>query len=118
MPSEDTKILEFNQNQKFDKAPSIIYPDFKSLIKKLGGCKNNLEKLSTTKVDKHTPSGLSISTKWTFDGIQNKHEKSCESIREHAMKIINFEKKKMIALKEEQQESYEKARAYWICKAC
>ena len=112
MPSEDTKILEFNQNQKFDKAPSIIYADFKSLIKKLVGCKNNIEKLSTTKVDKHTPCGLSISTIRTFDGIENKHEKSRESIREHAMKIINFEKKKIIALKEEQQESYEKARAY------
>ena len=25
MPSEDTKTLEFNQYQKSDKAPSIIY---------------------------------------------------------------------------------------------
>ena len=25
MPSEDTKILEFNQYQKFDEAPFIIY---------------------------------------------------------------------------------------------
>ena len=25
MPSEDTRILEFNQNQKSDKAPFIIY---------------------------------------------------------------------------------------------
>ena len=27
MTSEDTKILEFNQSQKFDKAPFIIYAD-------------------------------------------------------------------------------------------
>ena len=27
MPSEDTKILQFNQNQKSDKAPFIIYAD-------------------------------------------------------------------------------------------
>ena len=27
MPSEDTKILEFNQYQKSDKAPFIIYAD-------------------------------------------------------------------------------------------
>ena len=27
MPSEDTKILEFNQYQKFDKVPFIIYAD-------------------------------------------------------------------------------------------
>ena len=29
----------------------------------------------------------------------------CESLREHAMKIINFEKKKLIPLTNEQQES-------------
>ena len=28
MPSEDPKILEFNQYQKSDKAPFIIYADF------------------------------------------------------------------------------------------
>ena len=27
MPSEDTKILEFNQCQKFDKAVFIVYAD-------------------------------------------------------------------------------------------
>ena len=27
MPSEDTKILEFNQFQKSDKAPFVIYAD-------------------------------------------------------------------------------------------
>ena len=42
MPSKDTKILEFNQNQKSDKASCIINPD-------LGGCKNNPENSSTAK---------------------------------------------------------------------
>ena len=32
MPSEDNKILEFNQYQKSDKAPFIIYPDLECLI--------------------------------------------------------------------------------------
>ena len=32
MPSEDTKILEFNQYQNFDKAPFIIYADLECLI--------------------------------------------------------------------------------------
>ena len=48
MPSEDTKILEFNQYRKFDKMLSIIYPDIDSWIKKINGCKNNPEKLSKT----------------------------------------------------------------------
>ena len=34
MPSEDTKILEFDQYQKSDKAPFIISADFERLIEK------------------------------------------------------------------------------------
>ena len=41
MPSEDTKILEFNQYQKSDKAPCIIYVDLEYLMEKIDGCKNN-----------------------------------------------------------------------------
>ena len=43
MPSKDTKILEFNQYQKSDKAPFIIYADLECLIEKIDGCKNNSE---------------------------------------------------------------------------
>ena len=32
MTSEDSKILEFNQYKKFDKAPFIIYVDLECLI--------------------------------------------------------------------------------------
>ena len=34
MPLKDTKILEFNQNQKSDKAPFIIYADLQCIIEK------------------------------------------------------------------------------------
>ena len=34
MPSEDTKILEFNQYQKSDKAPFIIYANLECIIEK------------------------------------------------------------------------------------
>ena len=35
MHSENTKIVEFHQNQKSDKAPFVIYADLESLIKKI-----------------------------------------------------------------------------------
>ena len=35
MPSEDTKILEFNQHQKSDKAPFINYVDLESIVDKI-----------------------------------------------------------------------------------
>ena len=103
MPSEDTKILEFNQYQKFDKTPFIIYADLEYLIEKIDGCKNNPENSFTTKVGEHIPSGFEISTVSLFNSIENKHDVYIgedrmktfrESLREHAMKIINFEKKK------------------------
>ena len=58
MPSEDTKILEFNQYQKSDKAPFIIYGDLECTIDKIDGCKNNPENSSTTKVSENIPSGF------------------------------------------------------------
>ena len=53
MLSEDTKILEFNQYHKSDKAPFIIYAYLECIIKKINGCKNNPENLTTTKVREH-----------------------------------------------------------------
>ena len=55
MLSEDTKILEMNQYQVFVKASSVIYVDLESLIKKADECKNNPEKSSATKIDRHIP---------------------------------------------------------------
>ena len=49
MPSEDTKILEFNHYQKPDKAPFITYGDFESLAEKIDECRNNLENYSQEK---------------------------------------------------------------------
>ena len=103
MPSEDSKILEYNQYQKSDKAPFIIYGDLVCLIEKIDGCINNPEKSSTEKVGKHISSAFFISTILSFKSIENKHDaqrgkdcmkKFCESLRKHATEIINFKKKK------------------------
>ena len=53
MPSEDTKMLEFNQYHKSDKAPFIIYVDLGSLIEGIDGYKSHPENSSTTKVGEH-----------------------------------------------------------------
>ena len=107
MPSEDTKILEFNQYKKSDEAPFVIYADFVCFIEKIDGCKSNPENSSTTKVGEHISSGFSMSTILSFKSIENKcavyrgkdcMKKFCESLGEHAMKIINFKKKKMKVL--------------------
>ena len=43
-------------------------------------------------------------------------KKFSEFLREHAMKIINFKKKKMKLLTKEQQESYENRKICYICQ--
>ena len=73
MPSEETKILEFNQYQKSDKDPFIIYADFECIIENTDGCKNNTENSSTTKVSKYISSGFSMSTVSSFTSIENMH---------------------------------------------
>ena len=74
MPSEDTKILEFNQYQKSDKVPFIIYADLECIIEKIDGCKSNTENLSITIVSKHIPSGFSMHKISSFRRIENKYD--------------------------------------------
>ena len=61
----------------------------------------------------------------SFRSIENRHDvyrgkdsmkKFCESLRERAMKIINFKKKKMTLITKEQQESHQNAKICYICK--
>ena len=102
MPSEDTKIWEFNQCQKSDKAPFIIYPDLEYIIEKIDGCKSNPDNSATTKVSEHIPLGFSMFTISSFTSIEDKHDASrgkdcrkkfCEYLRQHTIKIINLKKK-------------------------
>ena len=41
IPSVDTKLLEFNKYQKYEKATFTIYVDLEGFIEKADGCKNN-----------------------------------------------------------------------------
>ena len=75
MPSVGTKISEFDQYQKSDKAPFIVYANLECIIEKIDGCKNNPENSSTTTiVSEHIPSGLSTSTVSLFRSIEYKHD--------------------------------------------
>ena len=73
MPSEYTKILEFNQCQKSDKVPFVIYADLECIIEKIDGYKNSPENSSTTKVSEHIPSGFSMSTISSFKSTEKKY---------------------------------------------
>ena len=112
MPEKDNKILKQNYGEKSMKVPFIIYADLEPLLEKMSTRHNNSEKSSTTKINKHTPSGYSLFTMnylhCSFDTIKDKLDyyrgkncmkNFCLDLREHATKIINYEKKEMILLK-------------------
>ena len=72
IPSEDTKVLEFNQFHKSNKTPLIVYADRESLTEHIDGCKNNTKKLFRTKVGKHIPSGFLMLAMSSFKDIGKK----------------------------------------------
>ena len=116
MPNEDSKI-KYNQGEKSIKSPFIIYADLECLLEKISTCYNNLEESSTTEINKHTPSGYSLFTYCSFDKTKNKldyyrgdscMETFCKDLREHATKIINYEKKDMITLTKKEEKHHNK----------
>ena len=88
-------------------------------------CINNPNESSTSKINKHTPSGYSIFIHCSFDESKNKlnyyRGKDCmkkfsKDLREYASKIINYEKKKMIPLTTEEKIYHNKQKIWYICK--
>ena len=102
MPTKNNNIIKYNHGEKSMKLPFVIYADLECLLEKMSTCINNPNESSTTKINKHTPSGYSIFTHCLFNKSKNKlnyyRGKDCmkkfsKDLREHVSKIINHEKK-------------------------
>ena len=125
IPEKDHKILKYNYGEKSMKVPFIIYADLETLLEKMSTCNNNPEKSSTTKIKNHIASGYSLFTHCSFDAIKNKLDyyrgknsmkNFCLDLKEHATKIINYEKKEIIPLTKEEKNRYNQQRVCYICK--
>ena len=125
MPTKDHNIIKYNPGEKSMKVPFIIYADLECLLEKLSTCINNPNVSSTTKINKHTPSGYSIFTSCSFDESKNKlnyyrgkdcMKKFCKDLKEHATRIIDYEKKKIIPLTKEEKINYNDQQICYICK--
>ena len=125
MPTKDNNIIKYNQGEKSIKMPFTIYADLEYLLEKMSTCITNPNESSTTKINKHTPSGYSIFTHCSFDQTKSKlnyyRGKDCmkkfsKDLREHASKIINYEKKKMMSLTTEEKIYHNKQKICYICK--
>ena len=125
IPNEENKIIKYNQGKKSIKSPFISYADLECLLEKMNTCYNNPEESSATEINKHTPSGYSLFTHCSFDKTKNKLDyyrgedcmkKFCKDLREHATKIINYKKKKMIPLTIKEEIYHNKQNICYICK--
>ena len=67
MPTKNSNIIKYNHGEKSMKLPFVIYADLECLLEKMSTCINNPNQSSTTKINKHTPSGYSIFTHCSFD---------------------------------------------------
>ena len=103
MSKEHNKVLKYNHGQNSIKVQFIIYADMEYLLEKMRTCHNNLKHSLTTKISKHAPYGYSIFTNCSFVASKNKvdcyrgkdcMERFCKDLKEHAKKIINYEKRK------------------------
>ena len=72
MPTKNNNIIKYNHGEKSMKVPFVIYADLECLLKKISTCINNPNESSTTKINKHIPSGYSIFTSFSFDESKNK----------------------------------------------
>ena len=125
MTNGNNKIIKYNQGEKSIKSPFIIYADLECLLEKISACYNNPEESSTTEINKHTLSDYLLFKHCSFDKTKNKLDyyrgddcmkKFCLNLREHATKIINYEKKKMMSLPKKEEENYNNQKVCYICK--
>ena len=89
----------------------LIYADLESLLTKIDTCCGNPNESSTTKINVHTSSWCSLFTHCSFDSSKNRlnnyRGQGCikhfsKNLKEHATKIINYYKRKMIPLTNEE----------------
>ena len=115
MPTKDNNIIKYNQ--------FVVYADLECLLEKMRTCQNNPSESSTTEINKHVPSGYSLFTHCSFNKKKLNHyrgkdcmKKFCKDLREHATKIINYKKKKMIPLTMEEKINHNEQEICYICK--
>ena len=125
MLTKDNNTIKYNQGEKSIKLPFVVYADLECLLEKMSTCYNNPEKSSTTKINKHTLSGYSLFTHCSFDKTKNKLDccrgedcmkKIGKDLREHARKIINYEKKDMIPLTKKEEKNHNNQKVCYIRK--
>ena len=107
------------------RVPFIMCVNLERLVENISTCHNDSNKSSTVKIKEYTPSGYSLFTNCSFDNIKYWHSYYrgqdcmkilCKDLKEHAKRVIYYEKKEMISLADEENESHENWKFCYACK--
>ena len=125
MPNEGNKVLKYKKGANSLKAPIMIYVHLECLLEKMRSCQNNLKNLTQRKklsirllVTHYLQVVHLIKQKnnLTVTEAKTVWKGFCKRLRDHVMKIINYEEKEMILLTDKENKSYEKQKAFYIWK--
>ena len=120
MPDKNNKILKYISREISLGAPFIIYAGLECLLRKINICRNNPEKKAI-----HRPSGHFLIICCSFDKSKTEckyyrgedcMKMFCKDLKDQATKIINYEKKEMIPLTDEEKETHENQKICYICE--
>ena len=118
-------ILKHNPGEKSLKAPFTICLDLECILKQVQSCQNNPKKSYTEKIARHEPSGWSMFKKCSFNKKENKlhHYRGkdcieilCKKLKESAMEIIDYKKRDIIPLTQEENNRYNEQGICYICE--
>ena len=124
MPEKDT-FIKYHHGVKSMGASFIIYADLESLLKKMDVCINDSDKSSTTKINKREMCGYSLITQCSFDEKNNITDyyrvkdclkKFCQDLKKQARLIVDYEKKEMLKLTQEEQYKHDTKNLCFLCK--
>ena len=124
MPEEGKNILKCYPWKKSIKAPFALYAGLECLLIKEQSCQKDPEKSYNERKAKHEPSHYSLSLICSFDSTKKRYvhrgrdcvEHFCKKLKEFGTEIINYEKKEMIPLTDEEIKFYENQKQCHICE--
>ena len=128
MPDKDNNILKFNNFDKQQPVPFVIYADFEAITEKIQGCQPDSNKSYTEAYQRHTDCGYGYKVVCCYDDKHTKPiqlyrgEKAVYKFMENMLEEVKYCKKVMkkhfdkpLRMTKEDEEEFEKAKECHIC---
>ena len=126
MPKTGSTI-KFTKGSCQLKVPFVKYVDFEAILEKYDSCEDNPDKSYTRKINKHTPSGFCVYTKFAHGDIDNplKLYRGSDCIKVFCKHVVDAVKrlynmfpnnKKMDELTDKEKKSHNNADVCHICE--